>query len=69
MELLRLLAEGRKERQADTAEAAKRCRDLQHFTEERAQRVERLAQAAQTLANENCTSLPELVQLREMSSS
>merc|ERR1719428_85643 len=66
-ESLRLLADERKERQADTAEAAKRIKDLQNFTEERTQRNEGLARAAQTQANENRTSLQELEQLREMS--
>ena len=40
---------------ADTAEAAKRFKNLQNFTEE------------WTQANENCTSLQELEQLREIS--
>merc|ERR1719375_2797403 len=66
-ESLRLLAEERKERQTDTAEAAKRLKDLQNFTEERTQRLEGLARGVQTQVGENRTSLQEVEQLREMS--
>merc|ERR1719199_1919866 len=66
-ESLRLLAEERKERQGDTADAAKRNKDLQHWAEERTQRLEGLVRAAQTQTGENRTSLQEIEQLREMS--
>ena len=66
-ESLRLLAEERNERQADTAEAAKRLRDLLNLTEEQTQRTEGLARAAQTQTNVHRTILQELEQLCEMS--
>jgi len=66
-ESLRLLAEERKERQSGETDVARRLKDLQHWAEERTQRIEGLTRTVQTQANENKTSLQELEQLREMS--
>lgn len=66
-EALRICAEERKERQADGAEIGRRLKELQHWADERTQRLEGLAKTAQNQANENRTSLQEIEQLREMS--
>jgi len=66
-ECLRFLAEERKERQTDSTEGARRVKDLQHWAEERTQRLEGLGRTTQTQANENKTGLQEVEQLREMS--
>lgn len=66
-EVLRVSAEERKERQNDVQEVSRRLKDLQHWADERTQRVESLAKTAQNQANDNRTALQEVEQLREMS--
>jgi len=66
-EALRLLAEERRERQSDSSDVGRRVKDLQHWAEERTQRLEGLLRTVQQTAAENRTSLQEVEQLREMS--
>jgi hypothetical protein len=66
-ESLRLLAEERRERQADTAEANKRLKDLQNFTEDRTTRLESLARGSEQRLNESRAALQEADKLREVS--
>ena len=66
-ESLRLLAEERRERQSDTAEANKRLKDLQNFTEDRTTRLESLARGSEQRLNESRAALQEADKLREVS--
>ena len=64
---MRLLAEERRERQSDTAEANKRLKDLQNFTEDRTTRLESLARGSEQRVNESRAALQEADKLREVS--
>jgi len=66
-EALRLLAEERRERQSDVAEANRRLKDLQGFTEDRTVRLESLTRGAEARAQEGKVALQEADKLREMS--